>query len=126
MQPPFFFREMVAMSRPKYPNVLCLLTGGPTYEIEADGKRWFFEWNWYAGPTVLNRNTHAPIVTQPGEKSPFWDAVVWWSRQGRRMKDGLCVWNREREAVYGKTYAGRSSCVIGSLIRGECCEIAKR
>ena len=105
-------------------KVLCLLEGGPTYDIEAGGKRFLFEWNRYAGPTVLNRNTHAPIVTQPDECSEFWDAAVWWSRQGRRVKDGLCVWNRECAAVHGKRYAGRSSCVIGSLIRGECCELS--
>ncbi len=80
------------MRSPKYPNVLCLLTGGPTYEIEADGKLWFFEWNWYAGPTVLNRNTHAPIVTQPGGRSLFWDAVGRWDKMGRRVVNGLCDW----------------------------------
>lgn len=97
--------------------------GGPSYEIEAGGKRWFFEWNPYGGPTVLNRNTEAPIVTQPAEGSPFWGAVTWWDQQGRRLKDGLCVWNRHCEPVFETAPIGARRLLVGALIRGECCEL---
>lgn len=73
------------------PTVLCLLEGGPTYEIEADGRRYFFEMHPYCGPTVLNRNTHVPIVTQPGERSDFWSAVDAWDKGGRKVENGLCL-----------------------------------
>lgn len=85
-------------------RILCLLEGGPSYEIEAGGRRFFFEMNWYAGPTVLNRNTHDPIVAQPGERSLFWDAVACWEKQGKRVKDGVCVWNQEHGAEFKDTH----------------------
>lgn len=98
--------------------------GGPSYEIDAGGKRWFFEWHPYFGPTVLNRNTEAPIVTQPAENSPFWDAVTWWDQQGRRVKDGICVWNRHCEAEFHRDQVSQKHFLIGHLVRGECCELA--
>lgn len=97
--------------------------GGPSYEIDSGGKRWFFEWNHYGGPTVLNRKTEDPIVTQPAENSSFWDAVQWWDQQGRRLKDGLCVWNRHCEPVFEEEQIGPRSVLLGALIRGECCEL---
>ncbi|MCZ6654849.1 MAG: hypothetical protein O7D91_17710 [Planctomycetota bacterium] len=75
-------------------GLLCFQTGGPTFEIEAGGKKFLFEWNRYGGPTILDRRNHNPTGNQPRPKSPFWDAIDSWNKQGRRVADGLCVWDQ--------------------------------
>lgn len=104
-------------------GALCILTGGPTFTIKAGGKKFFFEWNHHAGPTVLVRRTWEPTINQPPENSPFWDAVDWWNKQGRRIADGLCVWNRQSDAQFEMEHLGGRSYFAGKLLRGECFEL---
>ncbi len=100
---------------------LCF--GGPRLDIEVDGRRYAFEWHPYRGPMRLNRQTEDVCSRQPGEPSTFWRAVTWWDKQGRRMKDGLCVWNRERGAKYKTVGVGRHREIVGVDL-GERCDVA--
>ncbi len=76
-------------------GILCLLTGGPVQDIYVNGKRYFFEWHPHFGPAVVRRTDGAESVNQPGERSPFWNAVECWDRQGRRVEDGVAVWDAQ-------------------------------
>jgi hypothetical protein len=90
----------------------CLTCGSGedrNYLIRVGGREWFFEWHHYCGPMVIHRRTWAE-VTQPGERSPFWQAVQNWHEQGRRIDDaGFCVWEPTPEPQYvhlgGRNYA---------------------
>ena len=62
--------------------------------IEAGGERIEFEWS-YPGPWPLKKNGD-PRELGPRHKfwkHPFWNAVTLWDKQGRRVKDGLCVYD---------------------------------
>ncbi len=74
-------------------TMACLWIGAPAYEIYARGRCFYFEWHPHCGPTVINRLTGEPTANQPGERSPFWDAVQRWHDQGKIVKDGVAVWN---------------------------------
>lgn len=73
--------------------IACLLIGGPAQEIYARGRCFYFEWHSYCGPTLVSRLTGEPRVIQPGPRSPFWDAAQAWHDQGKRVKEGVAVWN---------------------------------
>lgn len=102
-----------------YPATLCV--GDDPVEIVAGGRRYLFEWNHYCGPTVLHRRTQDPLDKQPPENSPFWDAATWWHRQGKRVENGVAVWNRECEAEFEKIQIGPRTFLQGKIIRGACC-----
>lgn len=103
-------------------HVSCLLVGGPVQDIYVYGRRYTFEWHPYCGPVVLRRDTLDPVVNQPDENSPFWNAVTWWDRQGRRMANGRCLWNKVIPDKHEETVLGRVV-FLGKLIHGECCEL---
>lgn len=104
-------------------KLLCLLTGGPCQWINAGGKRYRFEWHPYFGPIRLDGRTDDESLRQPDEDSPFWNAVEWWDKQGRRVQDSVAVWNRERPAKYETIQIGPRSSIQGRMIDGECCEL---
>lgn len=85
---------------------------GPSRTIVAGGKSFFFEWHGYCGPTILHRHTHDPLDKQPGPRSPFWDAVTLWDRRGRRMKDGLCVWDEQKPETFRVLKTGKKSYLV--------------
>lgn len=59
--------------------ILHMSFGGKTYTVtDSRGKVWSFEYHWYLGPTVLNKDG-SPRVRQPGIKSPFWAALDKWT-----------------------------------------------
>lgn len=63
---------------------------GP-FVIEVDGKRYSFEDCDRFGPLLLRRNG-SPLENQPGERHAFWKGYTPWRHQGRRVENGLCVW----------------------------------
>lgn len=89
-------------------DVVCLLVGGPEFDIQADGKRYHFEWHPYCGPIALKRNGDA-AKKQPME---FLEAASLWAKQGKRVENGLCVWDREPEPIL-QHLGGRNYKIIG-------------
>lgn len=66
-------------------GILCFQ---PDYRIvDRTGKVWHFEFHKFCGPSVLGRKGD-PLKNQPGEKSPFWDAITAWIQQGQRAEEG--------------------------------------
>lgn len=90
-------------------SLIHISYAGPTrHIIDAKGKRWTFEMHPYCGPVVLNRHGD-PALRQPGEKSPFWNAVTRWTQTGQKLNDaGECIWEPEKKPVFqhivGKHY----------------------
>jgi hypothetical protein len=80
------------------PAPVCILRGGPDCTIiDRTGKKWLFEDHPYCGPSVLNRKTLEIMDKEPGPRSPFWEAVQRWYDTGKRIVDGLCVWEPKKE-----------------------------
>lgn len=69
----------------------CLALSIQLLSIDVDGKRWHFEMHPQYGPATTNARGDIS-AHQPGSRSPFWTAVTHWHQQGRKVKDGLCVW----------------------------------
>lgn len=101
---------------------VCLTFAPPDRIIEADGKRWTFEWHNFCGPVVLNKRGD-PASIQPPERSPFWRAVTLWKRQGERVKDGLCVWEEPPGTAWinvgGRNWAPVGTELANKFGRGE-------
>ena len=72
-------------------GIACLMLGGENYTIDVDDKRWHFEMHPQYGPATTNARGDIS-AHQPGPRAPFWTAVTLWSQQGRKVKNGLCVW----------------------------------
>mgnify|MGYP003593656314 CR=1 FL=1 len=90
--------------------------GGPDRRIkDATGKVWRFEMHPYCGPAVQDSSGEL-AKKQPGDRSPFWDAVSLWTRQGAVVgPDGLCAWKPEPEPKLvhpgGRNYAEAGSAI---------------
>lgn len=85
-----------------------VLVGGPTLKISVNGKLIAFEDHSYCGPTMLNRHGD-PLKNQTPE---FLTATTLWAQQGRRVQDGLCQWDHEKEPIL-KRINSRNAIVIG-------------
>lgn len=72
--------------------------GGPDRRIrDATGKVWRFEMHPYCGPGVQDDSGEL-ADRQPGQRSPFWEAVNLWACQGAVIAhDGFCVWRPAKE-----------------------------
>jgi len=71
---------------------------GPTRIISAGGTDFLFEFHEYCGPMMVGKRGD-PIRGLPGKKSPFWDALYWWLKQGQRMNGNRCVFEWEMQPV---------------------------
>lgn len=88
------------------PMPVHILKGGPDRKIiDENGKEWIFEDHPYCGPSVLNKKGD-PADKQPGPKSPFWICVNLWYAQGKKVVDGLCIWQPVRKEKW-KHIAGK-------------------
>lgn len=65
-------------------GLVCLLLGGPDYVIDVHGRDVKFEWHDYVGPLPPKHI---------GPRHMFWTVVTWWSRQGKRVDNGRCVYD---------------------------------
>lgn len=81
----------------KYPNLVCLLIGGPTIRIATNHGTVGFEWHDYLGPM--------PVDLRRGKEGngrslrpthDFWNKVTLWCEQGRVIKDGWAVVEKSR------------------------------
>jgi hypothetical protein len=79
-------------------GIIHISYGGSVQTIEAGGREWRFEMHPYCGPVIVHKRTEEILKNQPGPRSPFWDAVEAWDKQGRQVKDGRCVYTKARTA----------------------------
>ena len=56
---------------------LHMSVGNPSFLLRFAGKEWLTEWHYYFGPSVLHKRTEAPLMNQPGPRSPFWRVAQW-------------------------------------------------
>ena len=74
-------------------NGFCLdKWGAGPFTICAGGKLYCFEDSDMFGPILIKKNGD-PKKWQPGQYHPFWDAHMAWSKQGRRVIGGYCVYD---------------------------------
>lgn len=93
--------------------------GGPDRRIkDATGKVWRFEMHPHSGPAVQDDDGEL-ADKQPGERSPFWDAVTQWAQQGGVVDaTGLCSWKPEPEPTLVHL-GGRNYAISGSALAGK-------
>lgn len=109
---------MTCLRIPK--GTLCV--GGDIHIIvDETGRRWRFEDHHYCGPSVVNRRGE-PVASQPGERSPYWRAVLAWIDQGRLLDvDGVCFWQKPLKPVpyrdRGVWWGGNDQ--HGPMVRGD-------
>lgn len=69
-----------------------LTVGGDTIRLSAYGKTFYFEWHNYLGPMFVTKRG-SELKNPPGERNPWWKAFSLWDRQGKRTRDGECLWD---------------------------------
>lgn len=80
-------------------SVAILNMGGPNLRITAGGQVFRFEFHEYLGPSMIGKRGDI-IQNFPGKYSPFWDALHFWLKQGKRVDaDGNCVFEHETKLV---------------------------
>jgi len=75
--------------------VVCTFTDPEVYRMDVGGKSYLFEFGVF-GPLLLNRRG------DPAKSAPpviFLRAVSLWCTQGKRVEDGLCIWDQPRRPV---------------------------
>ncbi len=78
----------------------CYVMMSEEYKIRAGGKEFRFDMHPYCGPTMIGKRGN-PLSTMPPQNSPFWDALYWWTKQGKKVDDdGYCVFKWETKPVY--------------------------
>lgn len=82
--------------------------GGPNLKISVNGTVIDFEDHPYCGPTILNKRGDPAARQSPA----FLAAATLWAQQGRRTRDGLCLWDREQEPIL-RQVSRRHAIVIG-------------
>lgn len=70
-----------------------IAVGNPHFQLCIGSRRWFTEWHYYFGPSVVHGKTGDVLDKQPGERSAFWLIAAWWKDQGCRVVDGVGVWD---------------------------------
>jgi hypothetical protein len=68
-----------------------LVSIGTSYAIDVRGKRYHFETPANCGLVVVNAD--GQHSKDPGPRDHLWRAVECWRRQGRRLVNGVCVWD---------------------------------
>lgn len=77
----------------------CFIMIPDTYRIRAGGKEFHFEFHPFCGPTMIGKRGN-PVQAMPPQRSPFWDALYWWLKQGKQVDaDGWCVFKWETKPV---------------------------
>ena len=75
-------------------NYIHISFAGPSYRIiDTTGKEWYFEWHRYCGPIDLKKDGD-PKKVQPANKSDFWIVISQWAQQGKKSKDGYCIYDK--------------------------------
>jgi hypothetical protein len=90
-------------------NAIFVLMGGPEHDISVNGKIYHFEMHPYCGPIALNKRNGEALKHQFG---PFLEAASLWAQQGRRVENGMCIWDREPKPIL-KHLGGRHYQIVG-------------
>ena len=64
----------------RYPQLVCLLTGGPTHQLRVGSDLISFEWHPYCGPMPIWPNGNERRLRH---NHPFWRAVSEWARNNK-------------------------------------------
>lgn len=97
---------------------VCILRGDPdTYQLRVGGRIFRFEFSDLFGPLVVGKRDQE--IKQPGEKSSFWPAVTLWKRQGKRIRDGFCLWTPEPVEIL-QHLGGRNYKIVGETPQEDC------
>lgn len=67
-----------------------LSIGKPPIKIVVDGETILFEDHHYCGPMPTKEDGSERQI-KPNHR--FWTAVSWWYQQGKRVSDGVAVWD---------------------------------
>lgn len=79
--------------------------GAGPFIIEVDGRSFSFEDSDRFGPYPLKKNGDISDAFW-GQRSPFWRSYSAWRKQGRRVKDGKCIWSPGRPTLVRRTGDG--------------------
>lgn len=92
-------------------TAVLLNVAGPTRIIHAAGKDYLFEYHDYMGPLMEGKRGQS-INLPRSRRSPFWDALHWWLKQGRRMEGNRCIFEWEMNLVQITVDIGRNRIVL--------------
>lgn len=67
---------------------VCCFIDSPDVTLRYHGETWRFEWSDRFGPLMLGKRG-SPLSTTPPRCSPFWRALQWWIAQGKRVEQGV-------------------------------------
>lgn len=92
-------------------GLIHISLGGPMQTIQVNGKRHYFEWHHYCGPIDCDPVTGEPLEEQADD---FLEAASYWGQQGKKIEDGLCVWEHPaRQEPIVKQVTKRTGVVTG-------------
>ena len=101
---------MSGISFPGQHGTVFLDFGGPDRKISVNGEIMEFEMHPYCGPVLIGKDGD-PLDNQK-PRHFFWTAVSYWSQQGERIEDGMCVWDHPPEPIT-RPMGGRNHLVLG-------------
>lgn len=87
---------MACLVMPGMQAVLCVDTG-PDLAIDVGGKRVAFEWSDRFGPLFTGKRGR--VLNNQRQSKRVWQAIQWWFEQGKRVADGVCVWDEVPDPV---------------------------
>lgn len=95
-------------------GMVAYATFSEEYKIRAGGKEFRFSFSEHLGPSMLGKRGQS-LSNMPPERSPFWDALHFWIRQGQQVdSEGWCVFKWEMKPVQIlKHLGGRHYMVLG-------------
>lgn len=73
------------------PGFHMSLPGDPI-TLTAFGSTYRFEWHNYLGPHFVNKRGDE-LKRPPGERNKWWVGFDLWFRQGKRTKNGVCLFD---------------------------------
>ena len=76
---------------------MFLDAGGPTLKMNVSGKPYYFEMHPYCGPMFTDKHGNG-LDSQPDEHHLFWTHFDAWMRQGRKVVNGMCVYETDLQA----------------------------
>jgi hypothetical protein len=92
--------------------IACISVGGPHRTISVKGRIYRFEMHPATGPWAVTKAGEV-AANQPGARDPFWEAVTFWDRQGRRLDAaGRCAWDYPPRPIL-RHLAGRQYEITG-------------
>ncbi len=92
-------------------TAVLLNVSGPTRIIHAAGIDYLFEYHEYLGPLMEGKRGQS-INLPCSRRSPFWDALYWWLKQGRRMDGNRCIFEWQMKLVDITMGIGRNRIVL--------------